>query len=150
MCVGVSVRMWVVVCFALAICVFIGLLLCLCPQPLMPITATCLSFWQLAHSAHHSYLPFDLVSICPSLFLISSVARFMPGQNTSSQGSQLFSVKLSYRFLTDSLHMGRDWSVSLRERKINSLMGKWLWLPSLSSSPSFLTDTLFCPLTALV
>lgn len=56
--------------------------------------------------AYHNYLPFDLVSICPSLFLILSVVRFMARPNTGSQDTQLFCVKLSHRFLTDSLHMG--------------------------------------------
>lgn len=56
--------------------------------------------------AYHNYLPFDLVPICSSLFLILSVVRFMARPNTGSQGTQLLCVKLSHRFLTDSPHMG--------------------------------------------
>lgn len=98
----------------------------------------------------HIHLPFDLVSICPSLFLILSVIRFTARPNTGNQGTQLLGVKLSHRFLTDSPHMGLGLKCVLEMEKINSLMGKWLWLLSLFPSLSFFSETLVCPLTPCV
>lgn len=99
-----------VVCiFELAVCVFYLIAPVFMPGAThanhghLPVFLTAATSTQ---GAYHNYLPFDLVSICPSLVLILSVVRFTAGPNTGSQGTQLFGVKLSHRFLTDSPHMG--------------------------------------------
>lgn len=134
---------WVCVCSGVCLCHWVGCLCFYLTAPVFMPTATLanhnhlpVSFWQLSHQrrAHHNYLPFDLVTICPSLFLILSVVRFMAKSNTSSQGTQLFCVKLSHRFLTDSPHMGPGLKRVLEREKNQYPNGKVV-MASLSLSP---------------
>lgn len=78
--------------------------------------------------AFHNCSSSDLVTICSFCnYVHGGAVRFMDWmQATGLLNSSLF----SRRFLT--FHpCACDWSMSLRGWKINGLMGKWLWLPTL-------------------
>lgn len=73
-----------------------------------------------------------------------SLVRFMAAPNTGSQVAQLFCVKLSYRFLTDSPHTGPGLKRVLEREKNQCPNGKVV-MASLSlslSSPPLIPSSL--------